>query len=167
LAEGNKWPRKGYDGPQPWELVDAQRAAELVSKEHAGEPNDAGPVVIGHDRPILTSGSAGPDVEELARRLGDLGYSNSVTEGENPFAVLDQSILGAARAFAGDYGVREDPSGFGGSEREAEGHIGPWLWEAVLCASEDNPHELELDEAEPHEDDEHEHEAEREHEPVG
>jgi hypothetical protein len=111
------WGSKGYDGKQPWE--------------------DGGPKhePIVHGKPQLTSGSDGQAVIELGARLNALGYESSLSRGENPFAILDESVLDAVRAFRRDHGVREDPRGYT-SESDADNHVGPFTWEALLAATE-------------------------------
>src|SRR4051812_23418773 len=43
-------------------------------------------VVIAHGRAPLSSGSDGPQVADLARRLEQLGYTTSFSRGENHFS---------------------------------------------------------------------------------
>ena len=137
------WPQRGgMDLPQPWDLQRqglSQEAHELTQSRQ-GEENDVAPVVVSHNRPTLTSGSADPFVHDLGRRLDKLGFPNSVTRGENPYGVVDQSILQAVAGFRQAYGVEEDPSPFGGSTPAglslAAAHIGPWTTEAILRASD-------------------------------
>lgn len=119
----DSWPRKGGDADrQPWAAEEDRRPQ------------------VAHSKPILTSGSAGPEVLELAQRLDVLGYETTISKGENPMAVLDPSVSSAVAQFRQDYGVREDPEPFGGAteegQRAAANHVGPWTWEAVIRASE-------------------------------
>jgi hypothetical protein len=134
------WPAEGgSDLPQPWDLrslglQNAQR--DFDDSTRPGAKNTVSPIVIRHGRPILTSGSADPSVQELGRILGDAGFPNSVSDGTNPFGAVDASIMAAVFAFRDAYGVQEDPSGFGGNtpagRESAATHIGPWTWEAIL-----------------------------------
>lgn len=132
------WPRHGYDGPQPWDH-DALGIPREDRDAVGSEPNTVTPTVT-HTHPILTSGSADPVVHDLGRKLGQLGYPNSVSRGENPFGVVDQTVLNAVETFRQQYGVQEDPSPFGGKtdhgRRLAAAHIGPWTTEAILRAAE-------------------------------
>jgi alkanesulfonate monooxygenase SsuD/methylene tetrahydromethanopterin reductase-like flavin-dependent oxidoreductase (luciferase family) len=134
LLEG--WPRKGYDGPQPWEHDELGISRE--DREQIGtKPNTVTPVIT-HNHPILTSGSAHPSVHELGRKLGDLGFPNSVSKGENAFGTVDQSVLAAIDTFRSQYGVHPDPSAFGGNtpggRALAAAHVDPWTVEAILRA---------------------------------
>jgi peptidoglycan hydrolase-like protein with peptidoglycan-binding domain len=112
------WPAKGFTGAQPWE----NREVDVIE--------------VDHGRPILSGGSAGAPVFELASLLHELGYETDVTRGLNALGVLGASEMGAVERFRADYGVREDPSGFGGetedARRIAANHVGPWTWEALL-----------------------------------
>jgi hypothetical protein len=133
------WPSRGYDGPQPWDLKGLGIAAAAADLE-PGEPNTVAPVVVGHGHPVLTSGAAGEAVAELGRRLKALGYPTSISAGENPFNVYDDTVAQAVQLFRGEFNVHEDPAGFGGNhpdgERAAERHVGPYTWEAVIRASD-------------------------------
>ncbi len=136
------WATEGYDGPQPWDHralgILAQRD-ELLNERSPGASNDVSPT-ISHQHPILASGSAHPVVHELGRKLSELGHPNSVSRGENPFGAVDESIMTAVAAFCSQYGVQEDPSGFGGNTPAgrllAAAHIGPWTIEGILTAHE-------------------------------
>ncbi len=116
-----KWASKGYDGPQPWE-----------DRENPS-------ITVGHDKPILASGSAGAAVFELCGLLAELDYETDVTTGSNAFGVYSSAEATAVQRFRQDFGVREDPSGFGGESEEsvrlAAAHVGPWTWEALLRAT--------------------------------
>jgi hypothetical protein len=129
------WPSKGYDGEQPWEVVDPYSEEARRLHEEPGSPNDVAPIVLTHSHPILTSGSGGVEVAELAQKLAALGYRTSISRGENPFATLDPSVMAAVNQFRDDYGVREDPGSFGGEEI-ARNHVGPYTWEALDRAVE-------------------------------
>jgi len=129
VADGGveSWPQKGGVGSQPWDVEPGQDPDEM-------------PVRLSHNKPILVSGAGGDEVRDLGQRLGELGYESSVTRGENPFNVFDVSLETAVSAFCRDYNVQEDPSGFGGNNPAgvalAAQHVGPWVWEAVLRASD-------------------------------
>ena len=139
------WPQPGDQREQPW---DHQKAGVTREQQDAlldepGSPNTASPIVIGHSMPILSSGSGGDQswaVAELARRLKILGITTSVGTAQNPFAVLDQSVMSAVERFREEHNVHEDPTAFGGNtsagRQRASAHIGPWTWEAVIRASE-------------------------------
>jgi hypothetical protein len=130
------WPQKGYDGPQPWEHdklgISPEARAEVGTGRNTVTP------VVSHSYPILTSGSAHPCVHELGRKLGELGFPNSVSQGENPFGSVDQSVLSAVGSFRAQYGVEPDPSGFGGATPQgralAASHLDPWTVEAIIRA---------------------------------
>lgn len=132
-------PQHGSDKPQPWDL-NALGLSQAAAELEPGAPNTVAPVVIEHSYPILVSGSSDPSVQELGRRLAKLGYANSVSRGENPFGVVDETIMAAVHGFRQTYNVQEDPSGFGGDipygRQRAESHIGPWTWEAIVRASD-------------------------------
>lgn len=157
------WPQKGgLDGPQPWDLrafgiavgVDTETGAVTFSSPHTGEvvtlapgaPDTISPIVIAHGRPMLTSGSSDPRVNELGQLLGLLGYSNSVSEGKNPQAIVDETVMGAVDGFRRDYGVEEDPSQFPrDGKNNAQSHVGPWTWEAILRAGKRLTDQVEAD----------------------
>jgi hypothetical protein len=130
------WPSRGYAGPQPWDhdSLGIPRADRDAIKSN---PNKVTPTVS-HAYPILTSGSAHPCVHELGRKLGELGFSNSVSEGRNPFGTVDATVLQAVRSFRSQYGVRPDPVSFGGDnpdgDRLASSHLDPWTVEGILRA---------------------------------
>lgn len=130
------WPPKGYDGPQPWEHDELGISRE--DRENVGSDENTVTPVITHNHPILTSGSAHESVHELGRKLGALGFPNSVSRGENPFGTVDQSVLGAVQSFRQHYGVRDDPGPWGGNTPQGraltESHIGPWTVEGILRA---------------------------------
>jgi hypothetical protein len=131
------WPSKGYQGPQPWDH-DALGIPREVRDQIGSRRNTVTPV-ISHNMPILTSGSAHPCVHELGRKLGDLGFTNSVYEGENPFGNVDQSVLSAVNSFRTQYGVTVDHRMYSGGgnqtpEMMAATHIDPWTAEGILRA---------------------------------
>lgn len=111
----SEWPSKGYDGPQPWQDKEADQ-------------------VFAHERPVLSSGSAGGHVVELVHLLAELGYPCALTEGTNPFCILGPSELAAVESFRRDYGVREDPTAYP-TDSETRTHVGPWTWEALYRAT--------------------------------
>ena len=123
-----------------------QQYAKHQRELDAGAPNTVSPVVIRHSYPILTSGSAGAVVNELASRLHLLGYVTDISKGENPFAIVTDKIMSAVESFREDYGVKEDPTPYGGNTQSARDRaaltIGPFTWEALLRASERVLHTL-------------------------
>jgi peptidoglycan hydrolase-like protein with peptidoglycan-binding domain len=133
------WPKKGDERAQPWNL-DAVGIAKSDRELEPGARDTISPVVIRHSCPILVSGSADPIVADLGRRLDVLGYGNSVSEGANPFGIVDESIFNAVERFREDYGVEEDPTPYGGTTTAATLRaaqvIGPYTWEAVIRASD-------------------------------
>jgi peptidoglycan hydrolase-like protein with peptidoglycan-binding domain len=88
------------------------------------------------DKPHLASGSAGPAVVQLADALHRLGYETSISRGENPYGVLDQSVMAAVRQFRSDEDAQEDASAFAGDQAQADAHIGPHTWAALRDALE-------------------------------
>lgn len=132
----DNWASKDYDGPQPWDH-DAIGIPREEREQVGSGRNDVTPTVS-HAYPILTSGSAHQCVHELGRKLGELGFPNSVSRGENPFGAVDESVLSAVHAFRAQYGVKPDPSGFGGNTPQgranAEAHLDPWTVEGILRA---------------------------------
>lgn len=133
------WPRRGYDGPQPWEHDELGISRE--DREKVGKGRNTVTPTITHTAPILAAGSAHPVVHDLGNKLADLGFTNSVSEGENPFGTVDQSVLSAVRSFRNHYGVRPDPHAFGGDHDEgrklAAAHLDPWTVEAIYRAHRD------------------------------
>jgi hypothetical protein len=73
-------------------------------------------------------------VHELGRKLGELGFPNSVSEGNNPFGHVDGTVMTAIKAFRRNFGIRTDPSSFGGDQEQADNHVDPWTVEAILRA---------------------------------
>jgi len=132
----DSWPSRGYDGPQPWEHDELGIPADV--RANIGTDRNTVTPVITHTLPILTSGSAHPCVHELGRKLGELGFVNSVSEGRNHFGTVDPTILTAVSTFRQQFGVRPDPSAFGGNTPQgratAEAHLDPWTIEAILKA---------------------------------
>jgi hypothetical protein len=106
------WPARGYTGPQPWEADN--------------------PPALTQNKLMLSSGSSGEAVVELAALLAHLGYGTSISAGQNPHAIYDAGVSDAVRAFCADYGVAEDPQVL--SARTAD-TVGPWLWEAIVRAA--------------------------------
>jgi hypothetical protein len=137
----DNWPQEGgMPGvPQPWDL-DGLGLAQAARELEPGAPNTVSPIVIEHRVPPLTFGSADQSVHELGRTLGQLGFANSVSKGENPFGAVDASVMAAVDGFRRKYGVVPDPSGFGGDNaagRElAANHIDAWTVEAIYRVSE-------------------------------
>lgn len=139
------WGSKDYNGPQPWDH-DGLGILREDREQIGSAPNTVTPVVS-HTYPILTSGSAHPVVHELGGKLGDLGFPNSVSRGENPFGAVDESVMSAVHAFRAQYGIQADPSGFGGNTPQgranAESHIDPWTTEGILRAHKRHQEERE------------------------
>jgi peptidoglycan hydrolase-like protein with peptidoglycan-binding domain len=82
---------------------------------------------------MLTSGSSNPAVDTLGRQLAELGYPNSVSRGENPYNIVDASVLDAVNAFRRDHGGLVEPNTPGPPE-QASNWIGPVTWQAVRDA---------------------------------
>ncbi|HWW67813.1 MAG TPA: hypothetical protein VNY83_07485 [Solirubrobacterales bacterium] len=108
-----EWPYAGYSGPQPW------------------EPGVENPPALTQNHLMLSSGSAGEEVVELAALLAHLSYGTSISAGQNPHAIYDSGVSDAVRAFCADYGVTEDPQV---RAARTEDTVGPWLWEALVRA---------------------------------
>lgn len=133
------WPQKDDQRPQPWDL-DTLGIPKADRDLEPGSPNTIAPIVIRHRCPTLGSGAAGPMVADLAVRLHALGYATSIARGENPYAVLDHSVLTAVETFRREYGVEEDPTPYGGRSNqavaEAASYVGPYTWEALIRVSD-------------------------------
>jgi peptidoglycan hydrolase-like protein with peptidoglycan-binding domain len=106
-----EWPCPGYSGPQPWEADN--------------------PPALTQNHLMLSSGSAGDEVVELAALLAHLGYGTTISAGQNPHAIYDSGVSDAVRAFCTDYGVSEDPQV---RAARTEDTVGPWIWEALVRA---------------------------------
>ena len=106
-----EWPHPGYTGPQPWEADN--------------------PPTLTQNHLMLGSGAAGEEVVELASHLAYLGYGLSISVGQNPHQMFDDSIRAAVAAFCSDYGVAEDPKVL---QARTQDTVGPWLWEALVRA---------------------------------
>jgi peptidoglycan hydrolase-like protein with peptidoglycan-binding domain len=104
-----EWPHAGYTGPQPWEAEN--------------------PPALTQNHLMVSGGSAGAEVVELAAYLGALGYQTGI--GDNPHAVYDSRLAGAVAQFSADYGCQEDPAVL---RARTEDTVGPWLWEALVRA---------------------------------
>jgi hypothetical protein len=83
-------------------------------------------------RAVLTSGTAHDDVHILGGYLAQLGYPNSVSRGENPFGIVDDSILSAVALFRNAQQVEPETTIPGVPSHEASRWIGPVLWEALV-----------------------------------
>lgn len=105
------WPFKGYDGPQPFEADNTP----ALTQNHL----------------MVSSGAAGPEVAELADLLAKLGYTSSISHGQNPTNTYDDTVVGAVRAFCSEWGVEEDPAVRAARTPDT---VGPWLWEALTRA---------------------------------
>ncbi len=106
-----EWPHVGYTGPQPWEADN--------------------PPALTQNHLMLSSGSAGEVVVELAALLAHLGYGTTISAGRNPHAIYDAGVSDAVRAFCADYGVSEDPRVRSARTPDT---VGPWIWEALVRA---------------------------------
>lgn len=106
------WPCAGYSGPQPWE---ADNTPTLTQ-----------------NRLMVSSGSAGPEVVELAALLAHLGYGTNISAGQNPHAIYDNGVSEAVAKFCADYGVQEDPKVLAARTADT---VGPWIWEALTRAA--------------------------------
>jgi hypothetical protein len=105
------WPFAGYTGPQPWEADN--------------------PPTLTQNHLMLSAGSSGDEVVELAALLAYLGYGTTISAGQNPHAIYDTGVSDAVRAFCADYGVEEDPKV---RAARTEDTVGPWIWEALVRA---------------------------------
>lgn len=107
-----EWPTRGYDGPQAWEA--------------------SNPPELSHDRGLLTSGEVGEDVIELCSLLATLGIETSISRGQNPHAVFDDSVRAGLDAFRSSYNVLEDPQVVAATIPAV---VGPYTWEALFRAA--------------------------------
>jgi hypothetical protein len=81
-------------------------------------------------------------VHELGRALAELGYENSVSDGRNPYGIVDDTVLQAVGYFRRDHDVDEERGTLPGPVEEHGRWIGPATWQAVedaLAAKERNP----------------------------
>lgn len=106
-----EWPAQGYTGAQPWEAEN--------------------PPALTQNHLMVSSGSAGDEVVELAALLAHLGYATSISRGQNPHSIYDDGLAAAVRSFCSDYGVEEDPQV---RRARTEDTVGPWIWEALTRA---------------------------------
>lgn len=131
------WPAKGpefADTPQPWDLQAHGLPQPGVTRDHLppGEPDEISPVVVAHNKPLLTAGMAGDAVADLADLLKKAGYSTSISEGHNHANAFDATIATAVNTFKRDFHVLEDPSQWPQDARMAERFVGPYVWEALI-----------------------------------
>jgi hypothetical protein len=85
--------------------------------------------------PTLASGSADKRaVSELGRLLEQVGLETSVSRGENPGGVVDQSVMNAVHKFRADNQVDEPDDGY--DQRNGNAHIGPVTYQALVKAAE-------------------------------
>lgn len=84
-------------------------------------------------RPILSTGSGHDAVHELGQLLAKAGCPNSVSRGENPHGVVDDTILTAAAAFRAAHDVPEETAIPGVPKAERDRWIGPELWKALAA----------------------------------
>lgn len=83
-------------------------------------------------RAVLTSGSQHEDVHALGRLLANAGHENSVSRGQNPFGLVDESIITAANAYRQQHKVDPEDAIAGVPTHEQSRWIGPNLWDALL-----------------------------------
>ena len=103
-------------------LEPGEQAIEQATEEAAqSEPT------ITHNNPILASGSAGPIVRELVQLLAVVGHAtNTIISGENPGAVLDNSVMGDVKSFMKEHEIVESPN------LDISGDfVGPYTWQAL------------------------------------
>lgn len=129
--------------PSPVQAADTaavdQHVGALAQEVPAGE--ELPPVT--HNEPILTGGSAGPAVERLCRLLAAAGYaSNTVVKGENPPAVLDNSVMADVNRFRAAHDVHEPPELFQGRDVPAADEEGKWVGPHTWQALKDNAAQL-------------------------
>lgn len=133
------WPQPADTRAQPWDL-DAIGIPKHERELAPGAPDTISPIVIRHSYPILASGSAGAVVNELASRLHLLGFDTDISKGENAFGVVTDKVMAAVEAFREAYGVKEDPTPYGGNTESTRTRaaltIGPFTWEALIRASD-------------------------------
>jgi peptidoglycan hydrolase-like protein with peptidoglycan-binding domain len=132
------WPVKGDERPQPWDL-DACKIPKADRELEDGAPDTISPVAIRHSYPILSTGSTGSPVTDLATRLKVLGYPTDISRGENPFGILTDSVMQAVEQFREDYNVQEDPTPYGSGPKAREraaSVVGPYTWEGLIRASD-------------------------------
>lgn len=121
----------------PVQVADVQLAPQPVGAL-AGEDvaKEALPPVT-HNEPILTGGVSGPAVERLVRLLAAAGYAtNTIVRGENPHAILDNSVMSDVRRFWADHDVHEPKDLFEGRDVAASDEEGKWVgphtWQALI-----------------------------------
>jgi hypothetical protein len=150
----DEWPKEGglgEDHPQPWDLKaqglqvgNANDGTTTIAAPHTGDvtvlepgaPDTVSPVVVSHNRPLLGPLSSDPSVAELGAMLAKVGIETSVSRGENPNNVVDESVLAGVERFRDAYDVQEDPSQWPVQGKEQSRlHIGPWTWEAIQRAA--------------------------------
>lgn len=83
-------------------------------------------------RAVLTSGSAHDDVHALGQLLAAAGFENSTSRGENPFGIVDGSILDAVNALRSTQSIEEEADIPGVPHEQRRNWIGPNLWDALL-----------------------------------
>lgn len=106
------WPYKGFSGVQPYRAVN--------------------PPEITHSQRMVSSGTTGEEVVQLAALLARLGYPTALSEGQNPHAIYDEAMASQVRRFCEDFGVSEDPAIVQAMTPDT---VGPWLWEALIRAA--------------------------------
>lgn len=107
--------------------ADDVRAAASSSSAAAGVDFDV------HRCPPLVSGSAGPEVRELAALLNAAGHEVEL----GPFSVLDAGVLAAVKAFRAAQGIEPDPEHVpDGNETSAANTVTAADWIALYGAVE-------------------------------
>ncbi len=127
--------------PQPAQAADTAVAQQPVGALAAEEPPKSDLPPVTHNEPILTGGVSGAAVERLVRLLAANGYaSNSVVKGENPHAILDNSVMADVHRFRAEKDVHEPPELFEGRDVPAADEEGKWVgphtWQALKDGAE-------------------------------
>lgn len=130
--------------PTPAPIAPATPAAPVaaqapVAEVAASAGTDAWLAVpITHNEPLLTFGSAGPDVRRLVTLLAAVGgqyATNAVIRGESPADVFDNSVMADVRRFQTDFAVAEDVESWQGhpvpAHEVAPNVVGPHTWHAL------------------------------------
>jgi hypothetical protein len=134
-AQFKEWPGDSTaDLPQPFDLKAHGLPQPGVTRDHlpGGQPDEISPVVVAHNKPLLTAGMAGDAVRELASLLKAAGYDTSISRGQNWTGSFDDTVTAAVNAFKRDFHVVEDPSQFNNDLQQAERFVGPYIWEALI-----------------------------------
>jgi hypothetical protein len=138
----DQYPQRGYQGPPPWEIaaVHGDESHDLKIDPRTNTPTGApvpytGPAAVVHDEPLLTYGSAGPEVERLVGLLARLGYADTREPLAAAAQVFDNSVMANVQRFQSEHGVSESLDQFQGLNVPAatlvEHHVGPYTWQAL------------------------------------